>query len=314
MTTRSGRILTGRLRGVLAVVGLAIALVAAIGGPVAAASPAGWSSTFTPIPGVKTKSSPAAVVFGGKVWLFVRGTDNQVHLTRWRTIGWAPWTTVPGAKTTRSAPAVVVHDNQLNLIIRSRDDTLLRNRWNGTKWLGWKAVPGGMTTASAPAAVVFDGGLHLIVRQKDADTVHESILAAGSWSAWDMVNGGGKIDGAPAAATDGGLLMVVGNGVADDFLYDTHRTASTAWSGWGQNNASDTPSAAGIAVHFLTLYLFQRNADSSVSMSAWAGSGWSSFQVVDGVVTKSPPDAVQSGTHFWLFFRDTQNLVRFGIA
>lgn len=314
MTSRPVRMLAGRLRGVVAVVGLALALVATIGGPVAAASPAGWSGTFTTIPGVKTKDAPAAVVFGGKVWLFVRGTDNQVHLTRWRTSSWGPWATVPGAKTTLSAPAVVVYNNQLNLIIRASDDTLLRNRWNGTKWLGWKPIPGGMTTASAPAAVVFDGGLHLIVRQKNADTVHESILAAGTWSAWQELNGGGKIDGAPAAATDGDLLMVVGNGVADDFLYDNHRTTSTDWSGWGQNSSSDTPSAAGIGVYLFTLHLFQRNADSSVSMTTWAGSGWSSFQVLDAVVTKSPPDAVQSGTHFWLFFRDTQNLVRFGIA
>ena len=66
MTTRSGRMRTGRLRGVVAVVGLVLALVATVGGPVGAASPAGWSSTFTPIPGVKTKDAPAAVVFGGK--------------------------------------------------------------------------------------------------------------------------------------------------------------------------------------------------------------------------------------------------------
>jgi hypothetical protein len=185
----------------------------------------GWSE----IPGDKlTISEPAAVVYNGHPWVFIRGTDNRIYHNK---LDGAGWSEVPGNWQTLSGPAVVLlKGNSLSLFVRGTDNRIYWKEYNGAHWSKWfdlailentPAVP----AISEPAVVLFNGNQWVFIRGPD----NRIYLNKFDNTGWSEV---------PGAVTVAGPSAVVENGVVKLFITSTNDGiwendfVGNNWSGW----------------------------------------------------------------------------------
>ena len=122
----------------------------------------------------RTPSAPAITDFLPGFFLFVRGTDDDIH---YRSLGsdrvsWGAWQRVAGQGRTHSAPAVA----RGLLVVRGTDDQLHHNGFTGgSDWSGWQIVPGGLTH-DAPS-LAHAGGFHALVVRGTDDGIHYNLFA-----------------------------------------------------------------------------------------------------------------------------------------
>ena len=64
-----------------------------------------------------TPSGPAATVYNGTSYLFVRGTDNKIYQNVLTNTHWSGWRQVPGNGLTLSRPGATVYQNRLYLFV-----------------------------------------------------------------------------------------------------------------------------------------------------------------------------------------------------
>lgn len=295
-------------RRVLSVMAMVLGLTVLAGaGPVGAASPAA-PSTWKAIPGTqKTKDRPAAVTHAGKVWVFVRGTDDQLHYTRKTATGWTAWASLPSAFPIKDAPALASFKSKLNVFVRrAKDNHLLRRTWNGSAWSTWSDITfTNGTTTSGPGAAVSGGKLLIAVRRPD-DTIWAIQNSGTSWGTWAELPGLGKTDLAPTVSdTPDGALVVV-NGVADDFAYDNQSTAGV-FSGWDPQDLVYTQAPVALASSATLLYEFVRDLDGKIQART-RGVDWTAL--VDlGATSASGPAATATTTGTLVFIRNATNKV-----
>ena len=73
-------------------------------------------------------SGPSAAVFGGKLRLFVRGTDNGIYVNSFDGSTWSGWSQLPGGGKTPSGPAARPFNDHLFVFVRGTDDAIYVNR------------------------------------------------------------------------------------------------------------------------------------------------------------------------------------------
>ena len=69
-------------------------------------APAAFWTGWSQVPGGgATPDAPGATTYQGRLYVFVRGSDNKIYLNRLTGLGsWTGWGEVPGAGQTPSAP------------------------------------------------------------------------------------------------------------------------------------------------------------------------------------------------------------------
>ncbi|AEY93687.1 galactosidase [Streptomyces hygroscopicus subsp. jinggangensis 5008] len=173
---------------------------------------------------------------GGRIDVFVRGTDDRAYRRVFSDGRWGDWQDLGGSLT--DAPTVAFTDPaHWTLVARGADGSVVQRGPSS----GWSSLgaPGDRPVYGRPSAVVDEGGrVHVAVRTAADDVWTRSRDGSGQWSAWSSL--GGTVSGSPT-------LVAVGNAVvlyarAGDYTLWQQRYDGGAWRGWTKRQ--EFPSAA----------------------------------------------------------------------
>jgi alpha-galactosidase len=181
--------------------------------------------------GKKILGQPAAYgSAGGRIDVFVRGTDGSVWRDAFVGGKWGPWTCLGGNVT--DAPTVAFTDPGTWTVAARGADGLVHTRTATGSWTSIGA-PHGWPILGRPSAVVdATGAVHVAVRAR-TDEVWE--YAGGVWT--DL---GGTVSGSPTLLATGDriYLFVL---AADNRLWQRN-WVDAAWGGWFQRGEFSTGS------------------------------------------------------------------------
>ncbi|MGW2773838.1 glycoside hydrolase family 27 protein [Streptomyces olivaceoviridis] len=187
--------------------------------------------------GGRILGQPAAYASaGGRIDVFVRGTDDRAYRRVFSGGRWGAWQDLGGSLT--DAPTVAFTDPaHWTLVARGADGSVVQRGPSS----GWSSLgaPGDRPVYGRPSAVVDEGGrVHVAVRTAADDVWTRSRDGSGQWSAWSSL--GGTVSGSPT-------LVAVGNAVvlyarAGDYTLWQQRYDGGAWRGWTKRQ--EFPSAA----------------------------------------------------------------------
>jgi hypothetical protein len=242
-----------------------------------------------------TVDSPAVVgIYGERVDVIVRGTDNGVHHKYWTsTGGWSGWINLHGS--TVDKPAVAYADYEykdtLHVVVRGTNNALYHKKfdiasatWDSSwTWLDPIAEP--WLAASAPALTTFDYNgecLFMIFRGQD-----NYLRYAWFQDYWRGFAGKTWLDGLttdiPAVATYDNKIQLVVRGMDDSIYYreGTPENAYIQWSASWEKLPGTTLSAPTLwADDYYGLHLFVRGSNNAVywrdiysDMTSWISLG-----------------------------------------
>jgi spore coat protein A len=230
-----------------------------------------WSN-YNALPSSATYDKPAAAVYGGQLYIAVRGTDNQsiwfgsVNIA---TKIFSGWTQISGSTT--SAPTLVSYDNKIMLVIRGFNDIVFYRSYDTTTslWTGWVGVPDG-ATSDTPAAAVIGTTLHLVVKG------FSSTNAA----------------------------------VNNTLYYGSLSLTDNTFSGW-TSIAGSTPSAPTLVAEPATnaLQLVVRGDNNIIYISRWNGMTWQAWSTVQSGSTNASPAMTIVNNDFFFEVVGTNNVV-----
>ena len=125
----------------------------------------------------------AAVSSAWGIFVFARGTDDNVYYRRLSGGAWSGWTSLAGQ--TSAAPAAAADASGVHLVVRAQDGMWTR-RWNGTNFENWVFL--GANASGTPAVAASASGVYVFVRaQSDAGT-WVNRYTAGAWSGFTSLN------------------------------------------------------------------------------------------------------------------------------
>jgi alpha-galactosidase len=188
-----------------------------------------WSGKWTSLGGprgARILGQPAAYgSAGGRVDVFVRGTDNAVYQRTFKNGKWCEWAKLGGSVT--DAPTVAfTSPDSWTLVARGADGKV----WQRGNNSGWSTLdaPNGQPVYGRPSAAVANGVVHVAVRTADDAVWERARDAAGTWGAWSDL--GGVISGSPTLlATEGRVYLFAR---ASDYTLWQRNFADGSWGGW----------------------------------------------------------------------------------
>lgn len=176
--------------------------------------------------------APAAVAWGGKVTVAVRGTDNALWVRTLSGGSWGSWTSLGGTLT--SSPTLASQNSSdVEAFIRGTNHDLFQDSFNGSTWSGWGSSLGGPdsgTFVGDPSATSRANGVITVYTRAADNSVYEKFwTSSGGWSGvWNSI--GGSISSTPDVSNEGsGQESLFARGT-DGVLY--RDTWSGSWSGW----------------------------------------------------------------------------------
>jgi hypothetical protein len=199
------------------------------------ASGSSWES-WNVVPNGMTCDSPTAAVYSGKLYIVVRGMDEQslwfgsINLTD---NSFSDWTRLSGA--TPSKPTLVRNDTQLILVVRGMNNRIYYRSYNCTsdEWEEWIVVPTGVTCDS-PASTILPNELHIVVRGISATNSsmwHTRLnLTTETFSGWTRLSGATESAPTLAASQTSNKLYLTVRGLNNSTYYNTWN--GTDWEGW----------------------------------------------------------------------------------
>ncbi|MFE7171443.1 glycoside hydrolase family 27 protein [Streptomyces sp. NPDC057616] len=185
----------------------------------------------------KILGQPAAYASaGGRVDVFVRGTDDRAYRRVSDHGRWGRWESLGGRLT--DAPSVAFTDPaHWTLFARGADGAVVQ-RGPETGWSSL-GLPGDRQTYGRPSAVVdATGRVHVAVRTAADDIWTRTRDASGQWSVWSSL--GGTVSGSPTLVATGDTVVLYAR--AADYTLWQQRYADGAWQGWSKHQ--EFPSAA----------------------------------------------------------------------
>ncbi|MFB6957666.1 glycoside hydrolase family 27 protein [Streptomyces sp. NPDC056309] len=196
-----------------------------------------WSKAGTTELGGPTQGrilgQPAAYASaGGRIDVFVRGTDDTAYRRAYANGHWGRWQNLGGTLTDAPTAAFSGPDDW-TLFARGTDGKL----WSRGPASGWTSLgaPQDRPFYGRPSAVVDDAGrLHVAVRTADDAVWWRSRDTSGKWSDWTAL--GGTISGSPTLVASGGTVHLYAR-AGDYTLWTRSWPASRGWAGWSKNNA-----------------------------------------------------------------------------
>jgi hypothetical protein len=177
-------------------------------------------------------STSALAQFDNRLYLAVRGSDNNIYLRSMNTSGvWGPWAVLSGA--TSAAPALAYFNNRLHLIVKGlNDNAIWHNSMDASEtWAGWALLDGASPTTAGLS--YFNNRLYLAVKGMDNIIYLKSMDTSGIWNSWTQVLPGATSH-TPAIASFNGYLYMVVKGLADGKIWMNKMNTAGVWSGWTQ--------------------------------------------------------------------------------
>ncbi|MFD7873407.1 glycoside hydrolase family 27 protein [Streptomyces sp. NPDC059766] len=169
---------------------------------------------------------------GGRIDVFVRGTDDSAYRRVYANGHWGRWQSLGGTLT--DAPTVAfAGPDDWTLVARGADGRL----WSRGPASDWTSQGAPQDTAfyGRPSGVVDDTGrVHVAVRTADDAVWERTRDASGQWSDWTTL--GGTVSGSPTLVASGGTVHLYAR-AGDYTLWTRSWTASGGWAGWSKVDA-----------------------------------------------------------------------------
>ncbi|MFD3376551.1 MULTISPECIES: glycoside hydrolase family 27 protein [unclassified Streptomyces] len=175
---------------------------------------------------------------GGRIDVFVRGTDSRVYRRVFADGRWGTWQNLGGRVT--DAPSVAFTDPGHWTLFATGSDGQVVQRGPSTGWSSLGA-PGDRAVYGRPSAAVdSQGRVHVAVRSAADDvwTRSREASASGEWSPWKSI--GGTVGGSPTLVAVGDAVVLYAR--ASDYTLWQQRYENGAWQGWTKRQ--EFPSAA----------------------------------------------------------------------
>ncbi|WP_377273491.1 glycoside hydrolase family 27 protein [Peterkaempfera sp. SMS 1(5)a] len=181
--------------------------------------------------GGRILGQPAAYASaGGRIDVFVRGTEDTAYRRVYADGHWGRWQSLGGTLTDAPTAAFAGPDDW-TLVARGADGKL----WSRGPASGWTSLgaPQDRPFTGRPSAVVDDAGrLHVAVRTSDDSVWSRTRDASGAWSDWTAL--GGTISGSPTLVASGGTVHLYAR-AGDYTLWQRSWTAGGGWAGWSKD-------------------------------------------------------------------------------
>ena len=152
----------------------------------------GWTGENTTAldPGL-TLSAPALVSRANEVLsVFVRGTNDILHINDWNGAAWSGWAHVPGSVLTRHAPAATTRQyGTMDVFIRTPAGGVSWASYDGAAWSAWKTVPGEVDSGLA-AVSDHPSRIYLFAR-KGNDVIwnlYDTSKGPDAWRGWQSLH------------------------------------------------------------------------------------------------------------------------------
>ncbi|MCT9108810.1 glycoside hydrolase family 27 protein [Streptomyces mirabilis] len=194
-----------------------------------------WATSRTTDLGGPTRGrilgQPAAYASaGGRIDVFVRGTDDTAYQRVYANGHWGRWQNLGGTLTDAPTAAFAGPDDW-TLFVRGADGSV----WSRGPASGWTSLgaPQGRPFYGRPSAVVDDAGrLHVAVRTPDDSVWSRTRDTSGTWSDWTSL--GGTTSGSPTLVASGGTVHLYAR-AGDYTLWTRSWTADGGWAGWSKD-------------------------------------------------------------------------------
>ncbi|MFD8217284.1 glycoside hydrolase family 27 protein [Streptomyces sp. NPDC059697] len=194
-----------------------------------------WSTSRTTDLGGPTHGrilgQPAAYASaGGRIDVFVRGTDDTAYRRVYANGHWGRWQSLGGTLTDAPTAAFGGPDGW-TLFARGADGSV----WSRGPASGWTSLgaPQSRPVYGRPSAVVDDAGrLHVAVRTSDDSVWSRTRDTSGTWSDWTAL--GGTTSGSPTLVASGGTVHLYAR-AGDYTLWTRSWTADGGWAGWSKD-------------------------------------------------------------------------------
>ncbi|MFE5012015.1 glycoside hydrolase family 27 protein [Streptomyces sp. NPDC056696] len=175
---------------------------------------------------------PAAYASGGgRIDVFVRGTDDTAYRRVYANGHWGRWESLGGTLT--DAPTVAFAGPDDWTLFGRGADGKLRSRGLASGWTSLGA-PKDRPFYGRPSGVVDDAGrLHVAVRTPDDSVWSRTRDTSGVWSDWTAL--GGTVSGSPTLVASGGTVHLYAR-AGDYTLWTRSWSADGGWAGWSKNN------------------------------------------------------------------------------
>jgi alpha-galactosidase len=185
-----------------------------------------WPGSWTDLGGQILGQPVAYGSEGGRVDVFVRGTDNAAYQRTLRNGQWGQWVNLGGAIS--DAPSVAfTSPTQWTLFARGLDG-LVWMRDNGSGWSGLGAPNNGAIYGRPGAAVDSAGTTFLAVRTAQDNVWVRTRDAGGTWSGWTSL--GGVVSGSPTLVSTLGRVYLFER--AGDYTLWQVNYVNGAWGSW----------------------------------------------------------------------------------
>ncbi|MGW3719306.1 glycoside hydrolase family 27 protein [Streptomyces sp. NPDC005133] len=195
-----------------------------------------WSRAATTDLGGPTRGrilgQPAAYASsGGRIDVFVRGTDDTAYRRVYADGRWGRWQSLGGTLTDAPTAAFATPDDW-TLLARGADGSM----WSRGPASGWTSLgaPQDRPFSGRPSAVIDDAGrLHVAVRTADDAVWWRTRDTSGAWSSWTVL--GGTTSGSPTLVASGDTVHLYAR-AGDYTLWQRSWTAAAGWAGWTPQN------------------------------------------------------------------------------
>ncbi|MET7307744.1 glycoside hydrolase family 27 protein [Streptomyces sp. NPDC005571] len=168
---------------------------------------------------------------GGRIDVFVRGTDDTAYRRVYADGRWGRWQILGGTLTDAPTAAFAGPDDW-TLFARGTDGSM----WSRGPASGWTSLgaPQDRPFSGRPSAVIDDAGrLHVAVRTADDAVWWRTRDTSGTWSSWTVL--GGTTSGSPTLVASGGTVHLYAR-AGDYTLWQRSWTAADGWAGWTPQN------------------------------------------------------------------------------
>jgi Repeat of unknown function (DUF346) len=249
---------------------------------------------------------------GGKIDMFVRGTNKDIFHKEWTGSSWWPsvtgWEDLGGLGSDSngfaSAPvAVSSGGSTLDVFVVDGQGFLNHKWWNGSSWgpstFEWEnlGTPGvGSVLVGTPTVTAHGSGLDLFARDQSGSVFHK-------W--WNGSSWGPSLRGFEyMGASSSSIAVTDRSGLLDLFGYDRNgalqhkwwngsswNPAVTGWENLGGDAFTGSPSAT---LSGSVIDVFARDGNGVMQHKWWNGSRWNGWESLGGGIAGSPV-AVSSG-------------------
>ncbi|WP_328847320.1 glycoside hydrolase family 27 protein [Streptomyces sp. NBC_00258] len=165
---------------------------------------------------------------GGRIDVFVRGTDSRVYRRVFADGRWGNWQSLGGRVT--DAPSVAFTGPGHWTLFATGSDGQVVQRGPSSGWSSLGA-PGDRPVYGRPSATVdAQGRVHVAVRSAADDvwTRSREASTSGEWSPWTSL--GGTVSGSPTLVTVGDAVVLYAR--ASDYTLWQQRYENGGWQGW----------------------------------------------------------------------------------